>query len=67
MSKIYLTADEIAEALGISRGHAYVLIRECNNDLRKQGYICIAGKVPIKYFCEKYYGFSEIIMKGKVN
>lgn len=66
MSKIYLTADEIAEALGISRGHAYVLIRECNNDLRKQGYICIAGKVPKKYFSEKYYGFSEIIMKGKV-
>ena len=32
----------------------------------KQGYICIAGKVPIKYFCEKYYGFSELIMKGKV-
>lgn len=58
MAKIYLTADDVAEALGISKGHAYVLIRECNAELKKQGYICIAGKVPVKYFSEKYYGFS---------
>lgn len=36
MGKVYLTADEVAEALGISKGHAYVLIRECNNELRKK-------------------------------
>lgn len=66
MSKVYLTAEELAETLGISRSYAYVLIRECNNELRKQGYICIAGKVPIQYFREKFYGFEEVKIKGKV-
>lgn len=61
MGKVYLTADEVAEALGISKGHAYVLIRECNNELRKKGFLCISGKVPIKYFSEKYYGFEEAV------
>lgn len=67
MSKIYLTAEEVAEALGISKGHAYVIIRECNAELRDKGYICIAGKVPIKFFCEKYYGFTETLMKREVD
>lgn len=58
MAKVYMTADDVADALGISKGHAYVIIRACNAELKKQGYICIAGKVPIKYFSEKYYGFS---------
>ncbi len=66
MSKLYLTADEVSEALGISKGHAYVIIRECNEELRKKGYICIAGKVPTKFFCEKYYGFTELLTKDEV-
>ena len=66
MGKIYLTAEEVAKVLGVSKGHAYVIIRECNEQLRAQGYICIAGKVSIKYFCEKYYGCSELIKKDEV-
>lgn len=64
MTKLYLTAEEVADALGISKGHAYVLIRECNEELKKQGFIVIAGRVPVKYFCEKYYGFTEMFMNG---
>ena len=62
MTKLYLTAEEVADALGISKGHAYVIIRECNEELKKQGFIVIAGKVPVKYFCEKYYGFTELFI-----
>lgn len=62
MAKIYLTAEDVAEALGISKGHAYVIIRECNEELKGKGYICVAGKVPVKYFCEKYYGFSDLFL-----
>lgn len=56
--KIYLDADAIAELLGVSKGFAYKIIRELNEELKAQGYIVIAGKVPTKFFQEKYYGFG---------
>lgn len=57
MGKIYFTAEDISEALGVSKGHAYAMIRECNGELKQKGYLTIAGKVSSKYFSEKYYGF----------
>lgn len=57
-NKIYLDAQAIADMLGVSKGFAYKIIRQLNADLKSQGYIIIAGKVPRKYFEEKYYGFG---------
>lgn len=65
MGKVYLTADEVSQALGISKGHAYVLIRECNAELKAKGFLCIAGKVPVKFFSEKYYGFEDVAFQRK--
>ena len=59
MERVYLTAEDISKALGVSKGHAYALIRECNRELQQQGYLTIAGKVSTKYFGEKYYGFTK--------
>ena len=56
--KIYLDAQEIADMLGVSKGFAYKINRELNSDLKCQGYIVIAGKVPTRFFEEKYYGFG---------
>lgn len=36
-SKIYLTANDLSELMGISMGHAYKLIREMNAELVQQG------------------------------
>lgn len=41
-----MTADDIAKELGISKGHAYKLIRRLNKELETSGYIVIAGKIP---------------------
>lgn len=57
--KIYLDADEIVELLGVSKGFAYKIIRELNKELRSRNYIVIAGRVPKKFFQEKYYGFDN--------
>ena len=54
--KMYVTADEAAQILGISRGYAYKIIRGLNNELKEKGYRVISGKVPTKYFEEKFYG-----------
>lgn len=53
MQKQFITAREVAEALGVSDGKAYAVIRELNGQLKAQGYITIAGKVSRVYFEEK--------------
>lgn len=55
--KIYFTAEEMAELLGISKGHSYKLIQKMNRELAEKGFLVIAGKIPIRYFEERYYGF----------
>lgn len=57
-NKIYITAAEVAESLGVSLGMAYKIIRQMNQELSKQGYIVIAGKCPRRYFEKKWYGFG---------
>ena len=44
--------------LGVSRATAYKTIHELNEELQQNGYRIIAGKVPAKYFEEKYYGLQ---------
>lgn len=55
---LFYTATEIAEMLGVSRGHAYKIVKQLNEELSNRGYITIAGKVPKKYFAEHYYGLA---------
>lgn len=57
---IYITAAELAEVIGVSNGHAYKLIREMNAELKKQGYLTIAGKLPRAYLEKCLYGFSAV-------
>ena len=54
--KMYVTAEEAAEMLGVSTGYAYKIIRGLNEELKVKGYRTICGKVPTKYFKEKFYG-----------
>lgn len=54
--KIYYTAEEVATLLGVSTGTSYRIIRTLNKELKSKGFIVIAGKLPIRYFEEKYYG-----------
>lgn len=55
---LYFTADEISQMLGISRGHAYKIVKKLNDELAEKGFIVISGKVPKKYFAEHYYGME---------
>ena len=56
---LYYTATEIMEMLGISRGHAYKIVKQLNQELASKGFIVIAGRVPKKYFAEHYYGMTQ--------
>ncbi|MCD7865588.1 MAG: DNA-binding protein [Clostridiales bacterium] len=54
-----MTADEVAEELGISKGHAYKLIRTLNEELDQAGYLTVAGKVPRAYWEKKIFGYGD--------
>jgi fructose-1-phosphate kinase PfkB-like protein len=56
---LYYTAGEVQEMLGVSRGKAYKILKELNEQLETKGFIVIAGKIPKKFFNEHYYGLSE--------
>lgn len=56
MKNQFVTAKEVSEALGISRSKAYQIVREMNNELKREGYITVAGKCPVRYFEKKFYG-----------
>lgn len=65
LSKTYLTAHDLASLLGISLGFSYRLIREMNLELRQKSYLTISGKIPTRYFEEKWYGLKETADNNK--
>jgi len=58
--KLYVTAEDLGELMGISVGHAYKIIRQLNNELEKKGFIVVSGKVSRRYFEKRCYGVEEV-------
>lgn len=55
---VFITAQEVAELLGISKSKAYTIVRELNEELFAKGFITVAGRVSRKFFEEKFYGVA---------
>ena len=49
----YMTVEDVAKALKVSKSFAYKVIRKMNAELREQGYFIVAGKVNKQFFIEK--------------
>ena len=64
---IYITASELAKVMVVSNGHAYKMIREMNTELKKKGYLTVAGKLPRAYLEKCLYGFSAAAEGGVTN
>ena len=56
---MFITAQEVAVMLGVSKSKAYAVVRELNRELSCRGFITVAGKVSRKFFEEKFYGASK--------
>ncbi len=60
MSKdLFVRAEEVAGALGISKPYAYKLVRKMNEELTQKGFLTIPGRVSRRFFEEKFYGLRE--------
>lgn len=57
--KLYYSAADISAMLGVSMGKSYKILREMNKDLESKGFLTIAGKIPVAYFKEKWYGAAK--------
>ena len=49
----FMSTEEVAEFLGVSKSFAYKVIRQFNEELKKKGYYTIAGRVNRDYFYER--------------
>ena len=56
---LFIRVDEMVNELQISKPYAYKLMREMNDELRKKGFMTIAGRVSRQYFEEKFYGMKQ--------
>ena len=62
--KLYYSAAELSDMLGISLGYGYRLCKLLNDELKSNGFLTISGRVPRGYFIERWYGMKE---SGKGN
>lgn len=54
-----MTADEVANELGVSKGKAYKLIKDLNAELLDMGFEILPGKLPRAFLETKFYGYSS--------
>ena len=66
-SKSFISAEEVFRELEVSDSFAYWMVRKLNDELERQGFVVVKGKIGRKYFEEHVYGISEasIIQREK--
>ncbi|MCD8002683.1 MAG: DNA-binding protein [Clostridia bacterium] len=50
---IFMTAEEVANDLNISKSFAYKIIQQLNSELKEKGYLTISGRVNRQYLLER--------------
>ena len=56
-----MTQEELSEELGVSKGHAYKMIRKLNEELEASGYIVVSGKIPRAFWEKKFFGYQNAV------
>lgn len=54
-TRVFYNADDISVILTVSKPTAYRIIKRLNDELSNKGFIVVNGRVPKKYFDEKFY------------
>ena len=51
--KSFMTVEEVAEELRVSKSKAYEIVRQLNAELKQKGYLTVAGRVNTRFFRKK--------------
>ena len=54
-----MTVDDVMEELGVKRSKAYSILKQLNDELAKERYVAVRGKIPHPYWETKFYGCSQ--------
>ena len=49
-----MTVDDVMEELGVKRSKAYSILKQLNDELVKEGYVAVRGKIPRPYWETKF-------------
>lgn len=55
----FLFAKDIIEITGLKITKSREIIKELNKELKEKGYLTIQGRVPEKYFYDRYFPESK--------
>lgn len=58
-NELFVTAEEVAQDLGVSKPFAYKLIRQMDEELDKKGFLTIAGRVSRRFYEERFYAMAQ--------
>lgn len=47
--KSFMTVEEVAEELRVSKSKAYEIVRQLNAELKQKGYLTVAGRVNTRF------------------
>lgn len=53
--KLYLNAADVQAICNVKANKAYAIIKKLNAELEKLGKYTLQGKVPSRFFFEKFY------------
>lgn len=51
--KNFMTVEEVAQELNVSKSYAYKVVRELNAEMRELGYLTVTGRVNTNFFRKK--------------
>ena len=60
--KLYYTAAEIAQMIGVGRTSAYGIVKQMNEEIKSRSFLAVRGKEPKEFFYAKCFGET----RGKV-
>ena len=52
-NRTFMTVEEVAAELGVSKSYAYKIVKQLNEELQKLGYFTVDGRVNTYYFRKK--------------
>jgi len=52
-NKSFMTVDEVAKEMSVSKSYAYKVVKQLNHELKQLGYLTVAGRVNTNYFRKK--------------
>ena len=52
-NKTFMTVEEVAVEMGVSKSYAYKIVKQLNEELQKLGYLTVAGRVNNQLFPQK--------------